>query len=87
MNKIKTFAQNNAAKIAGVGAAFGTLVLGVAAHADTAADIGNIADAVGTTFQTNAVTMLTAVLPYVVTISVVFLAAKLALRWIKKSAH
>ena len=86
---IKSFVKQNAvsfmASIAGI---VGSVALsGGAIHATTAEDIGTIASAVGTPFQDNAVVLLTDVLPYVVTIAILFLAAKLALRWMKKSAH
>lgn len=81
------FFKRNAAKISGVVTGLGVLALPLVSHAALADDIGAIADSVGTTFQTSAVTMLTEVLPYVVTVAIVFLAAKLALRWMKRSAR
>ncbi len=87
MNKFKELAQRYGAKLAGVAGAVGVSIVALSAHATTAEDLADIADTVGTSFQTNAVAMLQAILPYVVTITVVFLGAKLALRWIKRSAH
>lgn len=87
MNRFKELTQKYGAKVAGVVGALSVSMVALAAHATTADDLADIASTVGTSFQTNAVAMLQAILPYVVTITVVFLGAKLALRWIKRSAH
>lgn len=89
-SKAKDFVKANAGKLALLGSSIGMTVVSFGAHlahATTAEDITNIATSVGTSFQTNAVTLLTTVLPFVVTVAIIFLAAKLALRWMKKSAR
>lgn len=89
MNKFKAFVSRNKANITALGFSVAGAITAYApnAHAVLADDIGDIADSVGTSFQTSSVTLLTAVLPYVVTVAIIFLAAKLALRWMKKSAR
>lgn len=84
---MRNLIKKHAATFSGVALAAGSSVLALASHAALADDIGDIAESVGTTFQSSAVTMLTAILPYVVTVAIVFLSAKLALRWMKKSAR
>jgi hypothetical protein len=88
-SKVKSFLisqKNKVVAASGIATSAFILTASSYARADLATDIGDVADAVGTSFQTSSVTVLTAILPYVVTVSIIFLAAKLALRWMKKSA-
>ena len=90
MNKFQKFMQRNKATIVSAASTVAVSVAALAApfaHATLSDDITSIASTVGVTFQSSATTMLVAILPYVVTIAILFLAARLVLRWVKKSAH
>jgi hypothetical protein len=90
MNKVKNFAQRNYLKVGAAVGALGTLaVAGLAFATGPTADpaIATTADQVGGQFQVNILSALTTILPYVLAVVGIFLAVKLGMRWMKKSAH
>jgi hypothetical protein len=91
MNKLKNFVSRNRNKLAVVGTAIAGLATsaGMAFATGPTADpaIATTADQVGGQFQVNILSALTTILPYVLAVVGIFLAVKLGMRWMKKSAH
>lgn len=89
-NRAKQFAKDNAPAVVGA-AVTGAMFLANFAHADGTftADptIATTADQVGGQFQVNILSALTTILPYVLAVVGIFLAVKLGMRWMKKSAR
>ncbi len=87
--KIQAFAKKNAVALVG-SASVATLALAnfAGATAPTAdPDVATQATAVGGQLQANITSGLTTILPYVLAVVGIFLAVKLGMRWMKKSAH
>ena len=87
--KVQNFIKRNTTAI-GASLAAGTVALAHFAGATgPTADpaIATTADQVGGQFQVNILSALTTILPYVLAVVGIFLAVKLGMRWMKKSAH
>jgi hypothetical protein len=90
IQKAKAFIKRH---VVGIGASVATATFAVAnfASAQTAptADpgIATTATQVGGQLQANIVSALTTILPYVLAVVGIFLAVRLGMRWLKKSAH
>jgi hypothetical protein len=90
MNKLKDFVARHKSKLAVVGTTLGGLAIAGSAFAtDPTADpaIATTATQVGGQFQVNILSALSTILPYVLAVVGIFLAVKLGMRWMKKSAH
>jgi hypothetical protein len=89
IQKFSKFVKSNALAVSGVVSAFAFGVANFAGATAPTADpaIATQADAVGGQLQANIVSALTTILPYVLAVVGIFLAVKLGMRWMKKSAH